>query len=340
MSETTFRTVLRGYDPLEVDKAVGQWRGAVESARRESAEQTVAADKLHAALQAASLRVEELTRRVGQLEEAERSAAPPTYADLGARITSILTLAQEEAAQLRGDAAGEADQLRTETQREAERLLTAANIRATELRSKAEADAAVQVENARRQADELLDAADREAAARREEAEAVYEHQRARAAAAAAEFETTLAERRDKSAADFTRALAAQDQALAAAQDQLETALREAEGVRTAAHGEASDVLGSAREEAHQLLSAAKERAEKVRRESDRELAAAASRRDAITAQLSNVRQMLGTLGGTAILNPLTAPAGDDGYVAAPAALPDDAAAPEVESEPSEATRA
>jgi hypothetical protein len=42
------------------------------------------------------------------------------------------------------------------------------------------------------------------------------------------------------------------------------------------------------------------ERADRIRAESDRELAAATQRRDAINAQLTNVRQMLATLSGTA----------------------------------------
>lgn len=81
------------------------------------------------------------------------------------------------------------------------------------------------------------------------------------------------------------------------------------------AHSEANAVLMSARDESRQMLSSAKERAEKVRRESERELAAAAARRDAITAQLANVRQMLGTLGSTSVFNPLSeleAAAGDE----------------------------
>jgi len=41
------------------------------------------------------------------------------------------------------------------------------------------------------------------------------------------------------------------------------------------------------------------ERADRIRSESDRELAAATQRRDAINAQLTNVRQMLATLSGT-----------------------------------------
>lgn len=62
----------------------------------------------------------------------------------------------------------------------------------------------------------------------------------------------------------------------------------------------------AAHDEAAATVSAARTQAEKVRRESDRELQAATSRRDAITAQLANVRQMLATLGG-ASADPLEA---------------------------------
>jgi len=41
--------------------------------------------------------------------------------------------------------------------------------------------------------------------------------------------------------------------------------------------------------------------AELVKRESERELSALAARRDSITEQLANVRQMLSTLGGSAL---------------------------------------
>ena len=42
----------------------------------------------------------------------------------------------------------------------------------------------------------------------------------------------------------------------------------------------------------------AKARADRIRAESERELAAATQRRDSINAQLTNVRQMLSTLSG------------------------------------------
>ena len=66
------------------------------------------------------------------------------------------------------------------------------------------------------------------------------------------------------------------------------------------------------------------------RRESEREVHAATSRRDAITAQLTNVRQMLATLGGAAIVNPLAEP--DE-----PQNQPESEAQPEADADTDEA---
>jgi hypothetical protein len=63
----------------------------------------------------------------------------------------------------------------------------------------------------------------------------------------------------------------------------------------------------------------ARAKADRVRRDSERELAAVSARRDSITAQLSNVRQMLATLGGGAALAAVeeAAPAEPEPVVAA-----------------------
>ena len=58
----------------------------------------------------------------------------------------------------------------------------------------------------------------------------------------------------------------------------------------------------AAKREAEDLVAEARTKAERIRRDSDRELAAVTQRRDSITAQLANVRQMLATLGGGAVL--------------------------------------
>ena len=52
-------------------------------------------------------------------------------------------------------------------------------------------------------------------------------------------------------------------------------------------------------------MAEAKIKAERIRSDSERELAAATQRRDSINAQLTNVRQMLATLGGVAMIAPI-----------------------------------
>ena len=74
---------------------------------------------------------------------------------------------------------------------------TEADRYAEDRRSHADVDAEQALARAKQEADSIVDDAAREAAARREEAEAYFEKQRATAAASAADFERTLAERRE-----------------------------------------------------------------------------------------------------------------------------------------------
>ncbi len=57
--------------------------------------------------------------------------------------------------------------------------------------------------------------------------------------------------------------------------------------------------MADANRQAQEIIAAAKDKAERIRAESERELAAATQRRDSINAQLTNVRQMLATLSGS-----------------------------------------
>lgn len=82
------------------------------------------------------------------------------------------------------------------------------------------------------------------------------------------------------------------------ATDKLNQARAEAARVTSDAREQAEQIVRDAQNQANTLLTEAKQRAEGIRQNSERELAAATARRDSITAQLSNVRQMLGTLGG------------------------------------------
>ena len=322
MSQTpTFRTVMRGYEPGEVDARLRSLADEL------SAAQAVVVERDHARQQAA-----ELAARVQSLESEQAGrpapASAPTaasYESLGQRIAQMLGLADAEAKGLRDQAVADAEAHRQQVHTTAGSVQADADRYAQEQRSAADADATRIREDAKRAADEMLDDADRHATARREEAEAVYENQRARAAQAAADFETTLAHRRTKAEKEFMDRGTASEAELEAVQDRTELLRQEAERAHRDAMAQAARELDEAREKAAEIVSAAQARATRVRAESDREVAAASQRRDSINAQLTNVRQMLATLSGTG-----PAPANDP----APSPTPTPTPEPEPEPEP------
>ncbi|MEP7193193.1 MAG: DivIVA domain-containing protein [Actinomycetota bacterium] len=320
-SNAHFRSVLRGYDPAQVDQHVHELAQAAAAARQEAAQRTVENSKLEATQGQLRKEVERHVQRARTLEEEQMKASAPTYATLGERIGSMLTLADKEANELRerakADAANHhalADESALATRQDAEHY-------ATETRSAAKAEAARFMEDAKRQADSVLDDADRQAMARREEAEAVYERSRAKSATAAVDFETTLAARRDSSALEFAAEVSAAEQQLATVRTQSEQARIESEQSQQEAATRSEQQLEQATSHARTLVAEAKSKAERIRGDSERELAAATQRRDSINAQLSNVRQMLAALGGAAAGSALdlVAPVDGQAKTAAPA---------------------
>ncbi|MBC7559523.1 MAG: hypothetical protein H7270_09235 [Dermatophilaceae bacterium] len=311
-SNAHFRSVLRGYDPSQVDQHVHELAAAAQTARQEAAERTVQVRKLEASHVQLGKEVDRHVQRARSLEEEQMKASVPTYATLGDRIGSILTLADEEATELRAHALADAanhharaDESAVATRQDADRY-------ATEMRHAADTEAARVMEDAKRQADSILDDADRQAMARCEEAEAVYERARAKSATAAVDFETTLAARRDSSALEFAAEVTAAEQQLVTVRLRAEETQIESEQAQQEVAARSAQQLEQAMTHAHSLVAEAKTKAERIRGDSERELAAATQRRDSINAQLSNVRQMLAALGGVAIANPLdtaTAPA-------------------------------
>ncbi|NHC13717.1 coiled-coil domain-containing protein [Motilibacter deserti] len=291
-SAPQFAISRRGYEPAQVDSFVTQLRSQLEYAQSQAAD--------------LARTVDQLQRAAEEARASSDTSAPTTrYEGLGARIEQILTLAEEEAAQLRDAAAEDARRQRELTEQAAQKQRTEAERYATELRADADAQSARTLEDARRQADTIRDEADREAAARREEAEALFESQRARAAEAAADFETTLAERRRRAEAEFAERTAAAERQFAEAQERAEQLRVESEKLRQDAERKAARTVEESERQAEELVGEAKTRAAQIRAESERELIAATQRRDSINAQLTNVRRMLATLGGAAMPNPL-----------------------------------
>ncbi len=281
--EHQFRVVLRGYDPSDVDRVMAELESRVAVAEAGS-------QQLTTRLKAAE------TRPV----EAAAPVEPASFAHLGERVAQILGLADEEATSLRDQARSESEAERKAAEQAANDVRVAADQYAELRRRDAETEGSRILSDARRAADEERDSAERDASARRQEAEAIHEQQRANAAQAAADFETTLAERRDRSAAEFQEQQAATQAQLDAMAARLDEVKAQAQRDQEAAEVEARRIVGDAEDRAATLVREARATAERMRTDSERELAAATQRRDSINAQLVNVRQMLATLSGSA----------------------------------------
>ena len=84
----------------------------------------------------------------------------------------------------------------------------------------------------------------------------------------------------------------------------------EAEKLRADSDRKSKRTLDEAARQADEIVAQAKSTAERIRTESERELSASTQRRDSINAQLTNVRQMLATLTGASLPDPLGRRAG------------------------------
>lgn len=291
----TFRVVLRGYEPAQVNERINELTKVAAQARAQR-------DALAARLEAAERDLAEATQaQTASTGAAPVAAEPPTYEHLGDRVGQILTLADQEAQDLRRRAEEQIAGLRRQLDEEEQATREKAERYAAETRSAAESEAARIVADARRAADERIDKAEREATSRIQAAEAIHEEQRTRAVKAAADFESTLAERRKVAEDEFQRQMDEVQGRLDEARQTLEKARADARQTEDDAKAEARRVVDSAEQEAQRVRDQAAAATARMRAESERELAAATQRRNAINAQLGNVREMLATLTGSVV---------------------------------------
>ena len=281
-----FHKALFGHDPSQVNAVIQDLQARLEAAERD--------------FQVARARIREL-------EQAQSQTTAATFSDLGGRLVSILTLAEEEAAEQRGAAQMEARKQREEAAAAAKTIQADADRYAEGVRNAADADAAQVLEEARRRANDVLEDAEREASARREEAEALFETHRAKAAAAAADLERSLAARRDEAASEMAAQLAAHEDSLQAAEARAVQLAEQSEAAYEEARAIANAHIAQAEEQAALMLQRARAQADRITRNSEREVTAASARRDSINVQLDNLRQMLATLGGPGVAEQLLA---------------------------------
>lgn len=316
MTESRFRLVRKGYEPTEVDRIVAELSSRLErsladlaKARDESASHVVENAKLRQQGEDLMTRMKMLEQTLAEERAEQASTLPPSYAALGERLGQMLQLASDEADDLRAAATDEIEAMHDENRAHCDALIADAKTEAADLVSRGQTEATRILEVARQQADQILEDSQSEANARMEEAEAVYEAQRAQAAQSAVEFEQNLAARREQATKELNDELHKLSEQVRLAETRLTETRSEADQTIREARTNADNMVREAKNRADSLLSEAKIRADGIRQNSERELAAATARRDSITAQLANVRQMLATLGGPTMApaNPLTA---------------------------------
>jgi hypothetical protein len=107
-SKVSFRSVLRGYDPTQVEHHMNELALAAASQWQETNEHTRLIEELKAANSRLSSEAESNAQRARVLEDAQREAVAPTYTGLGERIGSVLTLVDNEVVELRTRAEADA----------------------------------------------------------------------------------------------------------------------------------------------------------------------------------------------------------------------------------------
>jgi cell division septum initiation protein DivIVA len=258
--EPPFRTVLRGYDPEQVRSALDELQTSVVTARRMTADRTIELTRMQEQLATAQRELEAVSARLRELESHPAQAGTPSVTDVGARIGSILALANEEAEELR--AAGREDARRRLEEADAS-IATArsdAERDAQQVRAAARQDAERLVEEARLRAAEVVDGASRDADAKRAEGQAIVDRHRAQA--------------------DAVAAFSAQVD-------------RHAERLQQAS----TRVEQLAQEEATLIQRQAQANTERIRQDTENQLAAVDARKQSITAQLDTVGALLQQLG-------------------------------------------
>lgn len=244
-----FDVVLRGYDRRQVDEYLDRLEADLAAAHTERA-------TLGARSQALDKQLAEQDREVQAARRQLVETAQPTYAGLGARVHQLLSIAEQEAADIRAKAEAAAVQIRGQAEKDISHLRERADSILAEAKARAEA--------AERDHTTALDA--RRQRAEREDTERLTAAQR------------QASELTDK------------------AQQRLAEADKRAEALSSSARSDADRLVREAEEHRAKLFATAKDDAEKNRAELMAEIAELQRRRDSAHAQLDQLRQALGGL--------------------------------------------
>ena len=286
--QMSFRSTDRAESPVEIDPEI-------EDLRAQATDAVADASWLGAQVEQLTVALNEARRDAMNASTTNVAAGPPTFADLGDHVGQILTIAEREANHIRSAAVAEAERAQVDFEASVAGARREADAYARNTRAAADNEAARILEDAHRAADALTDDAHRRSSALHKEAEMMLDQQKAKASKAAADFEQTLAERRDNAEASFQERTAIAHQQFTEAQELVTRLRTEGELNHAEATRRAARIADESEQRAEQIVAEAVARAGRIRADCEREVAAAMQQRDSINAQLVNVRQMLAT---------------------------------------------
>ncbi len=285
----SFDVVIRGYDRSQVHDVVDRLDGELRVAL---------ADKDASAARAAELasHLSNVQAEVESLRQKAESAAAPNFESMGARISHMLQLAEEEANDIRRIAAEDHTRSQAELQSTAQE--------AARLRSEAQDEARKQMQDAQAQASRQMQEAKDSAAKTISDAQAEADALKERARAAAEQAEQQSRARVAKIEEDF----------------QLAQKARRAEAARVEQERDQSS-----RRDAHNRIEQAQRRSDDMIATAEERVRNLDAQRGELHTRLSQVRDLLGSLPAidkATVIEPSPAPspapAARDGAAAAP----------------------
>src|ERR687892_1663460 len=321
-----FTIVLRGYERTQVDMFIERLQARID-------ELTTTAAKAKTGTTDARDRINELERKVAEQAKQLEERAQPTLSGLGTRVEQLLRLAEEQAKEHRGESKREAEKLIAAAHLESKEVVEKARAVATAVKTAAEREAKATRDTAERETNELRNVASREAEEKRAAASKLLTKAKEKREAELQALELELAERRERVEREESErhetAVAATQKLVGEAEQRAKTAddrARETEEATVArrreSEAQASEIIdkakafaertvADAKSDAEQLVFDAKTHAEVTKQTAEREVAGLTRQRDAVTNQLTQLREMLSGLAGVGALPGQEVPGGD-----------------------------
>lgn len=183
-----FRIVLRGYDQEQVVAALKELQTSLGVARRAAADRTIELSRVTDAKAKVDAQLQEVRARLTAPQQAPVVDAPSPavperpsrgFDELGARVSSILSLAEAEAEQLRSTAADEARAVRQEAAEAAEAVRTESEQYAARVHERTDLEVSRMTSAATATADAIVSQANEHAHGQRTESESALAAERA-----------------------------------------------------------------------------------------------------------------------------------------------------------------